>query len=378
MYKRREFNQRRIRTFDPSRIVSQNGRTGQPEEKYVPVHKFSDFALHQQLKQNVTTKGFSEPTPIQDQVIPALLAGKDVTGIAATGTGKTAAFLLPLINKVFANKREKVLIITPTRELAVQIDSEFRTFARSMNLYSCVCIGGASIGRQIGELRRNPNFVIGTPGRLLDLERRHALRFGDYGSVVLDEVDRMLDMGFIPDVKHIISLLPSVRQAMFFSATLPDKIRDIIASFVKDPVVVTVHPGEAAVNVDQEVIRVGGRQKTDLLQEMLSGNGFEKVLVFGRTKHGIDKLAKFLYQKGRQVEVIHGNKSQNQRQRALEKFRNNGVQVLLATDVASRGLDIDNVTHVINYDLPETYEAYIHRIGRTGRADKKGTALTFI
>ena len=239
-----------------------------------------------------------------------------------------------------------------------------------MNLYSCVCIGGASIGRQIGELRRNPNFVIGTPGRLLDLERRHALRFGDYGSVVLDEVDRMLDMGFIPDVKHIISLLPSVRQAMFFSATLPDKIRDIIASFVKDPVVVTVHPGEAAVNVDQEVIRVGGRQKTDLLQEMLSGNGFEKVLVFGTFLDPMKSLWDVLNRRT-VLRLL-------ERKRALEKFRNNGVQVLLATDVASRGLDIDNVTHVINYDLPETYEAYIHRIGRTGRADKKGTALTFI
>jgi len=350
----------------------------QTPEKYIPKHVFSDFDLCGQLKMNIASRGYKEPTPIQDQVIPLLINNKDVVGIAKTGTGKTAAFLIPLINKVYKNKAEKVLIVAPTRELAVQIEAELQSFTKLIHLFSVVCIGGAPIGRQISGLRRNPNFVIGTPGRLKDLENRRILHFSDYSSIVLDEVDRMLDMGFMPDVKHIISRLPKQRQSLFFSATLPEKIRDVVRDFLKNPVSVSIQSDHASTNVDQDVVRVNGGVKVDLLHKLLNQKGFDKVLVFGRTKFGIERLVKDLKRRGFQAASIHGNKTQNQRQRALTEFKQNRIQILLATDIASRGLDIDNVTHVINYDLPESYEDYVHRIGRTGRIDRKGTALTFV
>jgi len=369
------FNRRR-RSFDPSLLVKKTME--QEVEEYVPKHLFSDFSLCDQLKKNIKSRGYKEPTPIQDQVIPLLISNKDIVGIANTGSGKTAAFLIPLINKVNEDKSEKVLVIAPTRELAIQIEAEFRTFTWQMNLFSTVCIGGVPIGRQISGLRRNPNFVIGTPGRLKDLENRRILRFAEFTTIVLDEVDRMLDMGFIPDVSDIISRLPRRRQSLFFSATLPDKIRNIMHVFLNNPVSVSIKAGNLPINVNQNIIKVNGRSKIDLLHDLLIQEGSDKVLVFGRTKWGIDKLARDLLKRGFRVASIHGNKSQGQRQRALEQFKYNGIQVLLATDIASRGLDIEDVTHVINYDLPESYEDYVHRVGRTGRMDKKGTALTFI
>jgi len=298
--------------------------------------------------------------------------------LARTGSGKTAAFLLPLINKVINNRNEKVLVIAPTRELAFQIETEFRDFARNLGIFSVVCIGGVSIDPQISSLRRRPNFVIGTPGRLKDLSNRGVLHFSDFGSIVLDEADRMLDMGFIPDVKFIISRLPQVRQSLFFSATLPDKMKEVANAFLKNPVTVSIESGKACINVEQIIVKVNGKPKIELLHDLLIQKGFNKVLVFGRTKWGIEKLAKALRERGFWVASIHGNKSQNQRQQALNKFKRNEIKVLVATDVASRGLDIQDVTHVINYDLPESYEDYIHRIGRTGRMDKKGIALTFV
>jgi len=347
-------------------------------EVYVSKHAFVDFSLCDQLKKNIKTIGYKNPTPIQDQVIPLLIEGKDVIGIARSGTGKTAAFLMPLINKVYKDRSKKVLVVAPTRELAIQIGREFKELARQMHLFSVVCIGGVSIGRQISGLRKRPNFVIGTPGRLKDLDQRRVLHFSDYSAIVLDEVDRMLDMGFMPDVKHIISRLPQPRQSLFFSATLPDKMRSVARDFLKNPVSISIRSDRMPANIDQDIIKVNGKVKIELLHELLIQEGFNKVLVFGRTKRGIEKLARALRKRGFRVASIHGNKTQNQRQRALEQFRNNRIKVLLATDIASRGLDIDNVTHVINYDLPESYEDYIHRIGRTGRMDKKGTALTFI
>ncbi len=347
-------------------------------EQYVCKNSFADFPLSDQLRRNVESRGYQQPTPIQDQAIPELFLGRDVVGIAQTGTGKTAAFLLPLIEKVNKARGEKVLIVVPTRELAVQIAGEFNDFVKTMGIQAVVCIGGVPIRRQMNDLRRNFNFVIGTPGRLKDLENHRAIGFGVFNSIVLDEVDRMLDMGFVNDIKQIVAKLPKVRQSLFFSATLPDDTRKLANEFLVNPVTISVRAGKTAASVEQDVVRVNGRQKVDVLHELLIKEEFEKVLIFGRTKLGIEKLSRTLTQRGFQVVSIHGNKTQSQRQLALEQFRQDRIRILLATDIASRGLDINDVTHVINYDAPTSYEDYIHRIGRTGRADKKGKALTFV
>ncbi len=348
------------------------------EEVYRPKHNFTDFSLSEQLQHNIKAHGYTTPTPIQDQVIGQILKNKDVIGIANTGTGKTAAFLLPLIHKVINVSQERVLIVAPTRELAVQIEEELKAFTYKMNINSTLCIGGVSINRQIFSLRKNPQFVIGTPGRLKDLEKQRKLNFAFFKTIVLDEVDRMLDMGFIQDIEYLLSRFPQKKHSLFFSATLPDKVKVIMSHFVKDPVTVSVKSQETSDNVEQDVIKIKGRAKIDLLHDLLIKEEFKKVLIFGRTKWGMDKLAKMMDERGFKIAAIHGNKSQSQRQRAIELFKANKVQVLLATDIASRGLDIADITHVINYDLPETYEDYIHRIGRTGRAGKKGIALSFV
>ena len=270
------------------------------------------------------------------------------------------------------------MIITPTRELAVQIETELILLARNLNVYSAVCIGGVPIRAQIRNLARKPPFVVGTPGRLLDLNNQRKLNFGEFGTVVLDEVDHMLDMGFIRDVQKIISQLPNNRQSLFFSATVGNDVMQIMRRFTKNPVIVSVKLQDIAIHVDQEVVSIGGRVKLDVLHGLLDQREFEKVLVFGRTKRGAEKLARDLAKRGFQVSAIHGNKSQNQRQKALELFRSGKVDILIATDVVSRGIDVDNITHVINYELPETYGRYLHRIGRTGRAEKRGKALTFV
>lgn len=350
-----------------------------PDISQSEVQDFEGFNLHGVLKQNISTLGYQQPTPVQSQAIRPILEGRDVIGLAATGTGKTAAFLIPLIHKIFLNRNQKALIIVPTRELALQINEEFKSLSRNMSLYSAFIIGGAPMHRQIQDLRRNPHLVIATPGRLKDLITRRAIYLEDYSHIVLDEVDLMVDIGFIRDVKYFISLMPKVRQSLFFSATISAKIQDILRSFVTNPITISVKIQDTSENVDQDVIRVANQEaKIDRLHDLLIRDGFNKVLIFGRTKHGIEKLNKELEFRGFKVGAIHGNKRQSQRQRILQSFKQNEIQVLLATDVASRGLDIDNVTHVINYDLPQTYEDYIHRIGRTGRAGKMGSALTFV
>ena len=345
---------------------------------YTPAHTFADFKLGLGLQANITARGYLTPTPIQDQAIPALLAGRDLIGVANTGSGKTGAFLLPLIEKVSHNRSQKVLIVAPTRELAVQINDEFRQLSRGLGIYSAVCIGGLSLRFQLRDLSRNPNFVIGTPGRLKDLEEQRGLSFARFSTIVLDEIDRMLDMGFIDAVRYLVSRLPQNRQSLGFSATLPEDIRSLLRQFLNDPLTVTIPSAASVLNIDQDVVRINGRPKADVLHDLLLREGFDKVLVFGRTKHGIDRLSKDLATRGFRVAAIHGNKNQSQRQRALTEFKQNRLKVLLATDIASRGLDIDDVTHVINYDLPESYEDYVHRIGRTARAGKSGIALTFI
>lgn len=348
-------------------------------DKYVSLKTFIDFALADKLKRNISDHGYTNPTQIQEQTIPHLLDGRDVIGIANTGTGKTASFLIPLVNKVFLDRNERVLIVTPTRELAMQIADELQAFIKGMDLGFVLCIGGANMERQEKKLWHNPHFVIGTPGRLKDLIERRRLNLELFHNIVLDEVDRMVDIGFIRDVKYFISLLPKKRQSLFFSATVSEKVKEILNSFVTDPITISVKQQDTAENIDQDIIRVNSsNNKIDTLHNLLTSDGFDKVLIFGRTKWGIEKLATALLTRGFKAAAIHGNKSQGQRKRALEQFKQNEVRILLATDVASRGLDIDNVTHVINYDAPESYDDYVHRIGRTGRAGKKGIALTFV
>ncbi len=340
---------------------------------------FSDFKIADYLKVNIQNKGYQTPTPVQAQSIPPILEGKDLIGLANTGTGKTAAFLIPIINKIFKDHTQKAFIITPTRELAVQINDELRSLTENMSIYSALIIGGANMHRQINDLKRNPHVVIGTPGRLKDLIEKRQLHLNNFQTFVLDEVDLMVDIGFIGDIKYFLSFMPKNRQSLFFSATISPKIREILQSFVQNPVTVSLKVQDTAENVDQDIIKVeNSSKKVDYLHDLLIKDGFDKVLVFGRTKHGIEKLNKELTFRGFKTGALHGNKKQSQRRRVLESFKKEEIQILLATDVASRGLDIDNVTHVINYDLPETYEDYIHRIGRTGRAGKTGTALTFV
>jgi superfamily II DNA/RNA helicase len=347
-------------------------------EHFIPEHQFADFAIDDGLKQAVAAKGYVAPTPIQDRAIPHVLKGVDVVGIANTGTGKTAAFLIPLINKVRHDPKAQVLVVVPTRELAIQIDAELKGFTKGMRIFSVVCVGGASIAPQLRALRYRNQFVIGTPGRLKDLIERGTVRLGDYSTIVLDEADRMLDMGFIHDMRFVMQGMPKERHTLFFSATLSQEIEKLISEFLTNPVRISVKTSDTSKNVEQDVVHVGKSTKLDILHDLLTKPSFNKVIVFGRTKHGVERLSKTLNERGFKSESIHGNKSQSQRQRALQAFKENKAQVLVATDVAARGLDIADVSHVINYDLPATYEDYVHRIGRTGRGAKKGTALTFL
>jgi len=375
---RRSFQgRRRPRSFDPSFLINKTKQSTKLDVVAIE-HEFTDFQVERKIQENIKNKGYSTPTPIQDKAIPLIIQGKDVVGIANTGTGKTAAFLMPLIDKVFKNRNEKVLIITPTRELAVQIEQEFIAIARGLRIFSALCIGGVGMGKQISRLRQRPQFVVGTPGRLKDLQEKRILDLRGFTTIVLDEVDRMLDMGFIHDIQHLISFLAQKRQSLFFSATIEGKVREVMTRFLKNPTIISVKTRDVADNVNQQIVRISGKNKIDVLHDLLIKKGFDKVLVFGRTKWSMEKLAKTLIQRGFKATAIHGNKSQNQRQRALRQFKNNQVKVLLATDVAQRGLDIKDVTHVINFDLPETQEDYIHRIGRTARADKKGIAITLM
>ena len=364
--------------IDVSRFVNKAIVT-EATEHFVPKHSFADFKFQEILKRNIEAKGYVTLTPIQDQAIPCITSGKDIVGIANTGTGKTAAYLLPLINKIILDSREKVLIVVPTRELACQIDEELRIFAKNSNLFSVLCIGGMGMGKQVRELRQRHHFVIGTPGRLRDLMEQQVLDLSGFKTIVLDEADRMLDMGFIRDVRFMMSKMPKEKHTLFFSATLSTEIEKLIHEFLREPIRISVKTQETPRNVHQDVVRIPkDRNKLDILHGLLNQREFSKVLVFGRTKHGVERLALELGKRGFKAESIHGNKSQPQRQRALDLFKRDHAQVLTATDVAARGLDISDVTHVINFDLPATYDDYVHRIGRTGRGDKLGKALTFI
>lgn len=376
---RRAPNNRGGQYIHPSKFISKASTEATAEEVFTPVHTFSSMGLDERIVTNLVAMGYKTPTSIQDGTIPLIIAGKDLVGLANTGTGKTAAFLLPLIHRILKKEIYQVLVMAPTRELAQQIEEEWRKFAANLRLYSAICVGGTSMYNQIRSLQKDPHVVIGTPGRLKDLIEQGALRLDKCDGLVLDEADRMLDMGFLPDIKFIMAKLPEVKQSLCFSATISPEINRLIDGILKNPETVSVRKGETAAHVDQDIIVAGSKEeKYNKLVELLKGPDFDKVLVFSQTKWGAQRLADTLTKTGYKSEAIHGNKSQAQRQKALRSFKEGNVQVLVATDVAARGLDISNVSHVINFDQPNTYQDYVHRIGRTGRAGKKGKALTFV
>lgn len=365
--------------IDVSRFISKSTII-EKEEIYLPTHTFSDFAIDAKLKITIAKKQYIYPSPIQDKAIPHALLGRDILGIADTGTGKTASFLIPIINKIIKDHNETALVIAPTRELAVQIEKELCDLTIGMKIYAVACVGGTPITPQIRNIRRGCNLVIGTPGRLLDLVKRGEINLSGTKSIVLDEADRMLDMGFVDDITYLLKQTPEDKQSFFFSATLPKTIEKLIEQFAKDPVRIMIKTRDTSKNVEQDVIRISrGVNKIDILSDLLSKTEeFKKVLIFSETKHAVEKLSVDLIKRGFKAGSIHGDKRHNERQRTLNSFKEGHLDILVATDVAARGLDIPSVSHVINYEIPQTYDTYIHRIGRTGRANHKGIALTFV
>lgn len=367
-----------LKTFDVSRFINTNPVVHAEPEVFTPKHKFTEFGLDKKLAFTITSSGLTSPTPIQDEIIPHIMEGRDVIGLANTGTGKTAAFLIPLIDKTLREYSRQTLILTPTRELALQIEAELRKLSGAFKLYSTTCVGGTNIRPQIQGLKRKNHFVIGTPGRVIDLIERGAFRHSAVTTVVLDEADRMLDMGFINDMRKILSGISTGRETLFFSATMSDDIKRLVNDFLRDPVVVSVKKQDITNSVHQDVVRYGHSDKFETLTKLLSDPSMKRVLIFGAMKHSVEKLSEQLIAHGITADSIHGNKSHQQRQRSLKRFKDSQARVLVATDVAARGIHVDNVTHVINYDLPATYEDYVHRIGRTGRGKEQGKALTFV
>lgn len=348
-------------------------------DHYEAKHAFTDFGIAEMLSANLTAKGLVTPSPIQDQAIPVVLSGKDVIGIASTGTGKTAAFLIPLINKLVADKNHKIMVLTPTRELAQQVEAEFVAFTRGMKLFSVSCVGGAPIMRQIKELELGVHAVIGTPGRVKDLIERGKIRMEYFDSIVLDEADRMLDMGFIDDMRSILGAMPKEKQGLFFSATFSPEIKRLCTDFLVDPITVSVKTRDTAASVMQDVIRVTtDAEKVEALHEILLKPEYTKVLIFREMKRHVDGLASELTNRGFKALALHGDMHNRERERAVRALESGKVQVVIATDVAARGLDISDISLVVNYDIPNNYETYIHRIGRTGRAKKLGSAITFV
>ncbi|MGM0629214.1 MAG: DEAD/DEAH box helicase [Patescibacteria group bacterium] len=365
--------------FNPSHFINRSSSTADvAEDLFVPKHTFEQFNISPLLTTTLNRLHIKTPTPIQDKIIPEMLKGNDVVGLAETGTGKTAAFLLPLLEKSINDRKKQTLIITPTRELAAQIEAEFKSLGQGSKLSSVLCVGGTSIGLQISKLQQRPNFIIGTPGRLLDLINRSKLKPEYISTVILDEADRMLDMGFINDIRAILTKTPDSRETHLFSATMAKAAQDLVRDFLKDPVEISVKKKDTMESIDQDIVIFSPEDKFEKLVETLKGIEKGRIIIFGAMKHSVEKMTKQLKATGYSAESIHGNKTHNQRKRSLDKFKNGQVSILVATDVAARGIHIDSVSHVINYDLPNTFEDYIHRIGRTGRAQKEGKALTFI
>lgn len=345
---------------------------------------FSELALSAAIQRAISETGYETPTPIQQQAIPPLLEARDLIGCAQTGTGKTAAFALPILQRLTANpkalspKRTRTLILTPTRELAIQIHESFRTYGKYLKIKTTVIFGGVGQGPQVSNMRGGVDVLIATPGRLLDLLEQNHLTLQGIEIFVLDEADRMLDMGFIQPIRRVIKMLPMRRQNLFFSATMPPAIQELANSMLVNPIMVSVTPvSSTAERIEQVLMTVAKDKKKDLLKHVLKNPAFKKVIVFTRTKHGANKVSEILEKAGISSEAIHGNKSQTARQRALENFRNGRTRVLIATDLAARGIDVDNITHVINFEIPNVAETYVHRIGRTARAGTEGIAISF-
>ena len=346
--------------------------------------KFSDLGLDTALVRAVQEQGYNEPSPIQAQAIPAILKGSDIMAAAQTGTGKTAGFTLPMLHRLNGGKavrsnRVRALVLTPTRELAAQVHDSVQTYGQHLNLHSTVVFGGVKINPQMMRLRRGADVLVATPGRLLDLYAQNAIQFNDLEILVLDEADRMLDMGFITDIRKIIALLPKQRQTLLFSATFSDEIRNLAKSLLKSPIEISVNPKNSTASaVEQIIYEVDKAKKTALLADLIREQQWEQALVFSKTKHGADRLVRQLTNIGVLAAVIHGNRSQNQRTEALAGFKQGKVQILVATDIAARGIDIDQLPQVVNFDLPQVPEDYVHRIGRTGRAGASGRAISLV
>jgi len=344
---------------------------------------FHDLTLNDAITRALAEEKYLTPTPIQAQTIPTVMSGRDLIGIAQTGTGKTAAFALPILHRLAASTRPpirkscRILVLSPTRELSGQILDSFRTYGRHLRVRVALAIGGVSMGGQVRALRNGVDVLVATPGRLLDLVKSNALRLDEVECLVLDEADRMLDMGFIHDIRKIVARLPVQRQTLMFSATMPRAIAELAAHMLRDPAKVAVAPAASTVErVEQRVIRVDRAAKPAMLIDMLRRETIDRALIFTRTKHGADKVVRGLIRAGIGAAAIHGNKSQNQRERVLAAFRKGEVRTLVATDIAARGIDVDGVSHVVNFDLPNVPETYVHRIGRTARAGGEGVAIS--
>jgi ATP-dependent RNA helicase RhlE len=346
--------------------------------------KFTDLGLSESLLRAVAEQGYDTPTPVQVKAIPLVLEGRDLMAAAQTGTGKTAGFTLPLLQRLAdgqpaASNRTRALVLTPTRELAAQIQESVNTYGKYEKLSSAVVFGGVKINPQMMKLRRGVDILVATPGRLLDLANQKAIRFDDLEVLILDEADRMLDMGFIHDIRRIVKQLPQKRQTLMFSATFSNEIKELAAGFLQNPAAVAVSPANATADtVRQFVYTVDKKRKPALLSKLVHDNSWDQVLVFTRTKHGANRLSQQLEKAGINAAAIHGNKSQNARTRALEDFKRGKIQALVATDIAARGLDINQLPQVVNFDLPNVAEDYVHRIGRTGRAGSAGHAYSLV
>ncbi|MDE0561668.1 DEAD/DEAH box helicase [Algoriphagus sp. NF] len=377
---RRPAKAKPVSNLDPN-LLRKSAKPVLTEQKQENRQRFDELKLDNKIQQNITSKGYEFLTPIQEQAIPVLLQGKDMLAISRTGSGKTAAFLIPLIIRLMQKPlATSLLIVTPTRELALQIGEEFKGLSQGMNLRFATFIGGTNINTDLKNLGQKPQVIIGTPGRLLDLSNQRALRLNHINTLVLDEFDRMLDMGFVHDVKRLVELIGKREQTLLFSATLDKNQRKLIDGLLHQPKEIHVDPGTAAnEHIEQDTIRVPeGKDKFEMLQDLFNDKDLKKVILFTETKRLADRLCKKLNQNGIKSGQIHGNKSQNFRNKVLDEFKNESIRVLVATDVAARGIDVQDVTHVINYQLPMTMDSYIHRIGRTGRAGKTGRAITFI
>ncbi len=372
-------NRRKKSTLDPQLLIKK--AVISEVKDYVSDRDYNSMPIHQQLKDALAIKGYIKPTEIQDRTLEALLDKKDVLGIAQTGTGKTGAFLIPIINQLIENNSNPfALVVVPTRELAIQVQQEFKSMTKGLKLFSACFIGGTNINKDLQILRRDSHLVIGTPGRILDLVNRKALDLRKLNTLILDEFDRMLDMGFVHDVKKILYGMQNRKHTLLFSATLNDKQNKLIKEILNRPVTVKISNGTSTGdNINQDIIKISSEDdKFGILLEMLNRTNFKKILVFEETKHRVNRLCAKLNKAGIKSDQIQGNKSQNARQKALGRFKKGEVKVLVATDVAARGIDISDITHVINYQVPESFDSYIHRIGRTGRAGKTGEAYTFV